>query len=56
MAAVSTRSPWHHQPTAALTSSANRCQISGRQLPLAAPDVDGRIQILVSPISSICSP
>ena len=31
--------------TAALTCSANRCQISGRQAPLAAPDVDGNIQI-----------
>ncbi len=44
-----------NQP-AALTSSANRCQISGRQLPLAAPEVDGNIQTLVSPISSGCSP
>ena len=40
----------------ALTSSANRCQISGRQLPLAAPEVDGNIHTLVSPISSNCSP
>ena len=39
-----------------LTSSANRCQISGRQLPLAAPEVDGNIHTLVSPISSNCSP
>ncbi len=41
---------------AALTSSANCCQISGRQLPLAAPEVDGNIHTLVSPISSDCSP
>src|SRR5882672_11785792 len=39
---------------AALTSSANRCHISGRQLPLAEPDVDGNIHTLVSPISSDC--
>lgn len=43
-------------PTPALTVSANRCQISGRQLPWAAPDVDGRIQIRVSAIRSVCAP
>ena len=40
----------------ALTTSANACHTSGRQLPLAAPDVEGRIQIRVSAIRSVCSP